>query len=199
MKSLTGKQMRFCAYFVETGNASKAYRRVYNCARSKPTTIRRSAHELLQNPNVTAMVEQLQKEEQDRIKRKYQVNNDRAMREYVRTAFSDIRKLFDRSGNLLPIDQIDPDTARAIASIEVVENTRGRGEGTFVYYTYRIKMADKLAALRDVAKMLGMFNKDITPDNKQPVTVNNQINVPEVLGRLYPAPAALPGERDKDK
>ena len=56
--ALTPKQEEFCRAYVETGNASEAYRRAYN-PNGKPETVARSAHELLGNPKVTARVAEL--------------------------------------------------------------------------------------------------------------------------------------------
>lgn len=199
MKRLTVKQMAFVIEFVANGgNASAAYRVAYNTARMKAATIKKRASELMGNGDIRGTINKMMDDEIARLKQKYRVDNDTAMEEYSCIAFSDIRKLFDKNGKLLPIDQIDPDTARAIASIEVVTNNRRHGEETFVEYTHKIKMLDKLGALRDIAKMLGLFKEGV-PDDKPPVTVNNQINVPEALGRLYPSPAILPGECDKDQ
>ena len=46
---LTPKQEKFCLIYLETGNASEAYRQVYNTSKMKKTTIGRKAFELLEN------------------------------------------------------------------------------------------------------------------------------------------------------
>lgn len=63
MKSkLTIKQENFCNYFVETGNASEAYRRAYDSSKMKDETVNRKAIELLDNGKITARVKELQEE-----------------------------------------------------------------------------------------------------------------------------------------
>lgn len=57
--ALTIKQEKFCMVYIETGNASEAYRQAYNCENMKPETVNRTAKETLDNPNITARVEQL--------------------------------------------------------------------------------------------------------------------------------------------
>lgn len=47
MADLTAKQEAFCLAYLETGNASEAYRRVYNASAMKTTTINRNAKVLL--------------------------------------------------------------------------------------------------------------------------------------------------------
>ncbi len=56
---LTPKQEAFCLAYMETGNASEAYRRAYDAAAMSPVTINRSAKELLDNRKITARVSDL--------------------------------------------------------------------------------------------------------------------------------------------
>lgn len=58
MAALTIKQETFCNAYVETGNASEAYRQAYG-TKGKPETVARSAHELFGNPKVTARIADL--------------------------------------------------------------------------------------------------------------------------------------------
>ena len=60
---LTIKQENFCNYYVETGNASEAYRRAYSCERMKPESINRLAIQLLNNIKITSRVAELQQEQ----------------------------------------------------------------------------------------------------------------------------------------
>lgn len=57
--ALTMKQEKFCMVYIETGNASEAYRQSYNCSNMKPESINRKAHEVLENVNVTARIDEL--------------------------------------------------------------------------------------------------------------------------------------------
>lgn len=61
-KRLTPKQEGFCLSYIETGNASEAYRRNYNAGRMKPETINRSAKALLDDPKITARIDELKAE-----------------------------------------------------------------------------------------------------------------------------------------
>lgn len=60
---LTIKQEKFCNYYVETGNASEAYRRAYSCANLKPESVNRLAIQLLNNIKITSRVAELQEEQ----------------------------------------------------------------------------------------------------------------------------------------
>ena len=65
-RKLTPKQEAFVRFYIETGNASEAYRRAYNTSKMKPATIKRSAHELLENHNVTATIADLHSKAADK-------------------------------------------------------------------------------------------------------------------------------------
>lgn len=58
--ALTPKQEAFALAYVETGNASEAYRRAYNAVKMKPAVIAVKACELLAHGNVSVRVAQLQ-------------------------------------------------------------------------------------------------------------------------------------------
>lgn len=63
---LTPKQEAFCMAYVETGNASEAYRRAYDVGNMKAATVNRTAKELLDNPKITARIAALQAEHRER-------------------------------------------------------------------------------------------------------------------------------------
>ncbi len=64
-QTLTPKQEAFCLKYVETGNASEAYRQAYAVGDgTKPATVNRKAKECLDNGKITARVEQLQQRAQ---------------------------------------------------------------------------------------------------------------------------------------
>lgn len=57
--ALTQKQENFCLAYVETGNASEAYRQSYDASKTKPENIAAEASRLLANPNISTRVEEL--------------------------------------------------------------------------------------------------------------------------------------------
>ena len=66
MADLTPKQQAFALTYVETGNASEAYRRSYDAENSSPDTIKVEASRLLDNPNVALTVIALQEAARER-------------------------------------------------------------------------------------------------------------------------------------
>lgn len=66
--TLTVKQEKFCQSYIETGNASEAYRQAYNTSKMKPETVNRTAKELLDHPKITARINKLQNKHTERHK-----------------------------------------------------------------------------------------------------------------------------------
>lgn len=57
--SLTLKQENFCLAYIETGNASEAYRKAYNAEKMKPETVTVKASELMANGNIAVRIKDL--------------------------------------------------------------------------------------------------------------------------------------------
>jgi Terminase small subunit len=58
--TLSAKQEAFALAYLETGNASEAYRRAYNASKMQPGTVNREATRLLANPLITTRIAELQ-------------------------------------------------------------------------------------------------------------------------------------------
>lgn len=57
--SLTQKQENFCLLYIETGNASKAYRIAYDAENMKESTVNRNAKALMDNSKIAARIAEL--------------------------------------------------------------------------------------------------------------------------------------------
>ena len=60
MNKLTVKQEKFCKSYIETGNASEAYRQSYDCQKMKGASINRNAVALLDNTKIATRIGELQ-------------------------------------------------------------------------------------------------------------------------------------------
>ena len=96
---LTVKQEAFCLAYIETGNASEAYRRSYNAENMKPESINRKAKELIDNGKIAARVAELQ---QSLVKR-HEVTVDSLMEEL-------------EEARLMAIGASNPQSAAAVAA-----------------------------------------------------------------------------------
>ena len=95
------------------------------------------------------------------------VENVRA--ELARIAFFDIRKIYDEDGELMEINELDNDTARALSGADVMEVISDRGEGydrEVIKRVKRYRTIDKRKALELLGQDLGMW-KDTDDDGAQ--------------------------------
>ncbi len=63
---MTPKREKFCTAYVETGNATEAYRQAYDAASMKEATINKRASELLQNGEVKGRIDELKAKHAER-------------------------------------------------------------------------------------------------------------------------------------
>ena len=131
------------AYLSNGGNATKAS----IDAGYSPASAASAGSRMLRN----VKVKQLLDERQVEIAAKLQLDTERTLQEVARIAFADPRKLV-KDGRFLNLDELDDDTAAAIASCEVDK------DGVIKY-----KFWDKNSALERASKIQGLFAKD----NKQ--------------------------------
>lgn len=75
--TLTPKQDEFARAFVETGCASTAYRRAYNCENTKDKSVHENACKLLRHAKVAPRIEQLMQ----RVQKRHDVTLDSLTRE----------------------------------------------------------------------------------------------------------------------
>tara|TARA_R100000808_G_C2152511_1_gene161985 strand:- start:3067 stop:3477 length:411 start_codon:yes stop_codon:yes gene_type:complete len=82
-QTLTPKQEAFCLAYVETGNASEAYRQAYNAGNMKPETINRKAKVEIDKGKIRARVAELH----SRAQRKHDITIE-TLTEMYREAFN---------------------------------------------------------------------------------------------------------------
>jgi phage terminase small subunit len=82
-----------------------------------------------------------------------------AFEQLARVCFSDVRKLCNPDGSLKKVNELDADTAAAVASFEVDEVEIG---DKVVRRTIKVKLWDKNAALEKAFRHLGLYNRDNT-------------------------------------
>ena len=61
MSELTAKQEAFCLAYIETGNASEAYRTAYDAENCKPESVNRLAKELMDNIKIASRLDEIRK------------------------------------------------------------------------------------------------------------------------------------------
>lgn len=157
MAKLTDKQELFCQEYLIDLNATQAAIR----AGYSEATARSLGQENLTKPDIQARIAELNKSRLEALG----ISQNRVLEEYAKIAFFDIREVFGVDGGLLPVKQLDNNSAGAIASIKSSEEWGEDDEGNKVVVgtLKEVKVFDKIRALQDLGKHLGLFEKD----NKQ--------------------------------
>jgi phage terminase small subunit len=148
MQRLTPKQEAFCQRYIETGNASEAYRLSYNAARMKPETVNRKAFDVLANGNIAARLDELRAHHM----RRHEVTVDRIVSELAKIAFANAQDFFAWGPSGVTVKASDDLTEDQRAVVCEVSQTVTAEGGTI-----RVKLSDKQAALEKLGKHLGMF------------------------------------------
>ena len=148
---LTDIEERFALEYIKDQNGVRAYKAI------KPNVSDGSAGTLANRLLKKVQIQTFIAERTKTIANRMELSAERTMREIARLAYFDPRKLFDKDGRPLSLNELDDDTAAAIAGVEVVtvgNIDMGFGE------VRKIKISDKNAALEKAAKILGLFEKD---------------------------------------
>ncbi len=148
-----------CQHFVANGgDRTKAYRSARpSCAKWAKATVYSKASAVFKQPRMVRRVKELQQESA----RKLLLDERSVLREHMRIAFSDIRRVFDAHGNLLDVQDMDQDTACAVSAVKIVSVKKvGKGESAHMVTVREIKFWSKSVALDALSKHLGLFEKD---------------------------------------
>lgn len=142
MSKLTIKQENFCNYYIESGNASDAYRRAYSCGKMKDESINVNASKLLNNTKVALRVKELQLEQKERS----DLKKEEAIKELtsiVRARITNVMCITGDSISLKNLEDLPDDVISAISSIK--QTNAG----------IEIKLYDKISAIDRLSKMKG--------------------------------------------
>lgn len=140
---LNARQLRFIDEYLVDLNATQAAIRAGYSKR----TASEQGYALLRNPQVAPAIEAKRKE----LAHATGVTRERVIQELAGIAFFDVRKLFNEAGAMKPIHDLDDETARAIASIEIESPTERSP-----VWTKKVKAWDKKGALEALLKHLGL-------------------------------------------
>lgn len=157
-KKLTDKQARFVQEYLVDLNATQAAIRAGYCERAAYAM----GAENLTKPVIAEAIAK----KQEKLQKKTEITIERVLQEYARVALLDPTKIWE-NGRIKEIHEMDEDTRRAIAGIEV---TTG-GNAKIPEILKKIKLWDKVKALDSLGKHLGMFvdRKELSGPGGQPV------------------------------
>jgi len=151
---LTDKQKIFVLEYLVDLNATQAAIR----AGYSQKTAKEIASELMTKEHVKEAIQI----HMDKRAEQVALNANTVLLELLKLAKSDLRKLFDESGSLLPVDQWPDDAAVAVAAVDVDEIFDGYGdERKHIGYTKKVKFWDKTKSLELLGKHLKLFTDRI--------------------------------------
>jgi len=160
---LTPKQARFAQeYLIDMNGAQAAIRSGYSAKTAKEIAAR-----LLTNVNVSSALEKARAS----LAARTEITQERVLKELARMGFSDVRSIFTPDGGLRSPTEMNDEEAAAIQSVKVITR-RVPGNEKHVEQVHEIKMADKLGALTQIGRHLGMFTDKSEVDVKGAMNVN---------------------------
>lgn len=155
---LTSQMEKFALGVASGKTQADAYREAYPRSKKwKDDSVHNKASALMRNAQVAARVEELR----ERITNTGIASAARVLLEASRLALFDPRRLFNEDGSPKPINELDDDTAAALAGLDVLEEFEGSGDQrVFVGFTKKYKIADKNSALEKLFKHHGLYKED---------------------------------------
>jgi phage terminase small subunit len=151
---LNHRQERFVEEYLIDFNATQAAIRAGYSAK----TAGQLGERLLKNVQIAQKVDQRREQQA----KSADLSAERVLKEAMRLAFFDIRKLVHPDGTPKKLSELDDDTAAAIQGLDVASIGNAEvGLGTVLKY----KIADKNSAIERLFKHLGLFKKDNEQSN----------------------------------
>jgi phage terminase small subunit len=154
-RKLTLKQDKACLAYMETGNKTEAYRRAFCCEKMKEATVNNKAYQFFNRDDIRARCDELKAP----VIQASQITAGKVLAEIAKLSFSDVRNIFDKKGQLLPVHLLPDDVAASIASIKVTTKRVPGGKPGDVEYITEVKCWDKRGSLELLGKHLKLFNE----------------------------------------
>lgn len=155
-KGLTPKQEAFARAYLETANASAAYRKAYDASGMQDSSVYVEASKMLASPKISLRIAALQ----EATAKRHNVTVDKIVRELALIGFSnmlDYMRTQEDGSAYLDFSALTRDQAAAIGEVTSEVYMDGAGEDAKPVKRTKFKLSDKRAALVDLGKHLGMF------------------------------------------
>lgn len=163
MRELTGKQKRFVEEYLCDLNATQAAIRAGYSAKTAEVV----GYENLRKPQIAAAIQA----EMDKRSARTEMTQDAVLLELRKLASSDIRKVFDDQGRLLPVHMLPDDIAPAVSSVKVTTSRVPGTDPVEVEFTTEVKFWDKPKAIDLAGKHLMLWKEVGSKEN--PLTVES--------------------------
>ena len=149
MKPLTPKQKKFCEqYLIDLNATQSAIRAGYSARRASEI-----GYQLLHKTTVQGTIQKLQKS----LSEKTEVSAQRVVKEFAKIAFTNPKSLYGKDGSPISITDLPDDVACMVSEVKT-RHIQSKDSPVIVETTYRLH--SKVAALENLSKHLGLFEKD---------------------------------------
>ncbi len=149
---MNDKHKRFVAEYRKDLNATQAAIR----AGYSKKTAGQQGDQLLKNPQIAAAVAEQTHQQLERA----DLSAVRTLEEMRRLGFSNVKRLFDKNGDLRPIHTLSDEDAACISGLEVVMKNATAGDGK-VDRVLKVKIWDKRATLEMLGKHFALLDERI--------------------------------------
>jgi phage terminase small subunit len=141
---------QFCQTYLITNNGAEAAR----VAKYSLKGVNGTGSRLLANVSIAGRIAYLK----GQLAKKSDIDAQRVINEYSKIAFANIQQFLDSKNQVRDISELPADVAAAVESIQIDirHDTVGPGHTEKV----KFKLCSKLGALNDLARHLGLFEKD---------------------------------------
>lgn len=139
---LTAKQENFVVKYLETSNATEAYRYAYDCSKMKPNTVRRAAIETLKHPKINAEIERRMKVSAQTS----EITKRQVLDELKNILEANIADYVDFDGCHIHFKSFDELTEKQLKAIESIKETK---------HGIELKLHGKSWTIERICKMLG--------------------------------------------
>ena len=148
---------RFAVEYLRDHNAGQAYIRAGYRATGNAAEV--NGARLLRNAQFAAAIAKAEAEMLAQVQEETGISLKRTLEFIARGAYYDPRKFFKPNGELVPITELDDETATALAGFEATE-IGGHGEKAELRYISKAKLADRKGYLDMLMKHQGGYAKD---------------------------------------
>jgi len=157
---LSIKQENFCNYYLESGNASDAYRRAYSCKGKSDNAIWVEASRLANNPKVALRISELSSE----MRRRSDITKDEAVGILADISRANIVDALEiKSNEMFTTIVVKDVSALPIGIQRAILSVKSTDKG------YELKLYNKIDAIEKLAKLLGWDateQKDVVKEDK---------------------------------
>lgn len=181
---LNARQAAFVREYLKDQNGTRAARAAGYSAK----TAHAQATRLLKHAEVKKQIDAVLGRAIETLSMEAQITAERTLREIARIAYADPRKMFDATGRLLTVPEMDDDAIGALQAYDVA-----RLVGDSVGETVKIRMHPKLPALErlmDYLRLTPPKRHEVTGADGGPVKTEHDLSDEDLLAIIYAARAA---------